>query len=501
LRGGKLFQRLVQHLTLPGLSTSEIFMRTDKYTGSAFLFAIVLLLVQAGHGQAVFRTDRERLTVRLNDKVLTQQWGINPALNPDILEVECTKKENLVTFTDDTNTIRFRIRKDQKTDFIILNARGDTARTRIVGIAPNVSFSKAYIKANAGRTNVEIPEVSELVNIIMVLHKDAEKEQNMFDTKTAYYQRVKAHFSPYKDHPVIDTIQKYITGLIHLPEHDMHMFSRESYGYYFALKMNACAYSFDKKGSVVNNGEIRQIAKGWYFFDPMKDLSLFEDFAERSGFRSFYQQNKPYYDSLLHTYNQLNPIQKMQSWLDKKFGFGYGSYGVYFSPLVSGAHSTAKFEDKHFNQTLMFICRAEMDPRFSALINELLESRVVFTEIDHNYVNPVSDHYPDKINASFSGRAKWAEGDITAAYTTPYMIFNEYMTFAVYTLYVHDAYTAEALRDYLPMLEDQMEKQRGFIKFKAFNRALLEKYKQDPAIGMHELYDYILGWALAAENE
>ena len=216
------------------------------------------------------------------------------------------------------------------------------------------------------------------------------------------------------------------------------MFSRQSYGYYFALKMNACAYSFDKNANIKNNGAVKEMAKGWYVFDPMKDTTLMEDFARKSGFREFYKANKSYYTSLITTYNQLNPIQKMQSWLDKKFGFEYGSYAVYFSPLVYGAHSTTKLADNDFNQTLMFICKAETDPKYTPIINELLESRIVFTEIDHNYVNPVSEGLLEKINNSFSNREKWAKGDVTSAYGNPFKIFNEYMTFAVYSLYIND---------------------------------------------------------------
>jgi len=59
---------------------------------------------------------------------------------------------------------------------------------------PNVTFSKNYIKAHKGNTTVEILEVSELVNIIMALHVDAEKESNMFDTKSAYYKKIKNPF-------------------------------------------------------------------------------------------------------------------------------------------------------------------------------------------------------------------------------------------------------------------------------------------------------------------
>lgn len=420
---------------------------------------------------------------------------------PDILEVECKQEENIVTFLDGKDSISFKLRQGQEIDFIVLKDQTDTAHTRIIGIEPNVSFSQQYIDEHSGKTTADIPEVSELVNIIMVLHPDAENENNMFDTSTDYYQRVKTHFKPYTNHPVLDTIQKYITDLQHMHDYDASLFSEKSYRYYYALKMNACAYAFADNGSVENQGFVQQMAKGWAIFDPMKDVALFADFARQSNFRQFYQDNKPYYDSLLTIYNDLNPIQQMQDWLDKKFDMSYGSYAIYFSPLTGGAHSTQRLKDDNFSQTFMFIARADRDDKYTPVMNELLESRVVFTEIDHNYVNPTTDKFIDRVNASFSNREKWAKGSITSAYPTPYTVFNEYMTFAVYTLYVLDTYSEEDVLAYIPLLDSQMQDNRGFIRFKDFNHALLEKYKQDKAISIPDLYDYILTWSLAVNNE
>src|SRR5690606_39390835 len=53
---------------------------------------------------------------------------------------------------------------------------------------PYAYFSKEYIEKYNNKSVVEIPEVSELVNIIMALHKDAENEDNMFDVSTEYYR-------------------------------------------------------------------------------------------------------------------------------------------------------------------------------------------------------------------------------------------------------------------------------------------------------------------------
>jgi hypothetical protein len=460
-----------------------------------FILALAFFASFSSFGQTIFKTESKVVSILINNQVVVEKWNVSPEIKPDIFEAECSRKINIVTFKADKDSIFFNISVGKTIDFIIQNSKNEQAYTQIKGIIPNVNFTKEYIKANDGKTIVQIPEVSELVNILMVLHKDAEKDGNMFDTKIDYYKEVKEYFKPYLSHPALDTINKYITDLKYSEDAKISLFSNQSYGYYFALKMNACSYAFDKNGKIKNNQIVKEFAKGWCSFDPMKDIKVFEDFAKKSNFRMFYKNHKLYYNSLIATYNQLNPISKMQNWLDKKFGFGYGSYVVYFSPFISGAHSTQSFESNNFNQSFMFIAKAEMDKEFSPVMNELLESRVVFTEIDHNYVNPVSYKFLERINKSFSNREKWAKGEVTSMYKNQYDVFNEYMTFAIYSLYVQDNYLKDDFIEYLSKVENQMEESRGYINFKKFNRKLLEKYEENKNIKMTELFDYILNWA------
>lgn len=143
----------------------------------------------------------------------------------------------------------------------------------------------------------------------------------------------------------------------------------------------------------------------------------------------------------------------------------------------------------------MFICPAEYSDRYSKVINELLESRVVFTEIDHNYVNPISDKYLKRINEVFTHRETWAKGDVTNSYDNPYAVFNEYMTFAVYSLYLLDNYKKNEVMSFLPKMENQMEFRRGFVKFSSFNRELIRKYKENKNHTIDELYLNMLDWA------
>lgn len=352
----------------------------------------------------------------------------------------------------------------------------------------NVSFSEEYITAHKGQFEVYVPEVHELANILVAISKVGRMDSNMVDMTTDYYKKVLEKFLPYANEPIMDTINKHITA-----PYDMN-----GYWYYYAMKMNACAYVYTDNNSILHTGPVNRMG-----FDNMPDpilrnLALIEDFSRKSGFREFYRQNQDYYTSLIQLYRQLNPIDKMQQWLEAKFGFGYGNYAVYFSPLVGGAHATQRYADRHFEQTAMFVCRSELFPDYNLPVNEMLQSRVVFTEIDHNFVNPVSDKNRKAIDKAFAERAKWVEDSDnsgTAAYNNAYGVFNEYMTFAVFSLYCIDHFEQKDIDIFMPKMEHQMSELRHFIKFREFNQQLIKIYLSNRSATPQELYDQVLDWA------
>ena len=354
------------------------------------------------------------------------------------------------------------------------------------------NFNEKYRKKYEGKVVVEIPEVFELVNILMALHKDAEKEQNLYDTSTDYYKRVKTYFTPFLNHPIMDTIHRNMGGLRYMKEIDINVFSDESYSFYGNLRANSCNYSF-KNHKINHNNYIRYHTINSETEGINQILSLLEDFAKKTNFRRFYKENKVYYESLIQEYCKYNPINKMNYWLEKKFGFGYNSYVVHFSPLTYGFHQTTSFKEDDFNQTFMFVARAMPYKNKSDVMNEIYNSRVVFTEIDHNFVNPISDKFLENINQNFSNRKIWAKEE-KSGYNDAYAVFNEYMTWAVYSLYLNDNYTKDEVNEYVPIMEKQMNI-RGFNNFKMFNQILLEKYKTDSNIKMTELFEYVLYWS------
>jgi hypothetical protein len=436
---------------------------------------------------SILKSTSKTLTYSVNGDTFSNSWTISPELKPDRLNVECINEQNPVSFFSDIDSISFNVKLNDTIRFIVLLNSKDSALTEIIGVPKNTNFSAEYIREHKGKFAVEIPEVHELANILTAISKIGQLDSNMVDMTTPYHKEVLKYFSPYSNHPIIDTINRYVTGIL----------DNQSYWYYYALKMNACGYVFDNDGHIVNKGIIRKMGFGGNDDPLVENKKLMEDFARKSNFREFYKNHQSYYDSLLILYQQLNPIDKMQKWLEKKFEFEYGNYTVLFSPLVGGAHSTTRFKDNDFEQTFMFVCRAENAPEYNQNVNEMRESRVVFTEIDHNFVNPISDKKIDIINKVFADRNKWTkEGNGTSSYESAYDVFNEYMTWALFSLYCLDNFPNNDARQFIQKMEKQMTNSRNFIKFKEFNQQLIKIYKDNPNINMNDLYDKVLKWCM-----
>ena len=364
----------------------------------------------------------------------------------------------------------------------------------------NVHFSDEYIEKNKGKVQVEIPEVHELINIMIAISEVGRVDSNMINNRSTYHKEVLAHFLPFSNHSAIEIINQQITLGFNDYDADNKHEIMNSYRLYNDWKMSACAYLFDEGGSIVNNGIIRNMRSS----NPVeKNLTLLEDFAVKSGFRDFYKSNKNYYDGLITVYGELNPVDEMISWLESQFDSQYESYRITFSPLVGGSHSTKRFSNNGFTQNVMFVSKATYNEKVSKSLNELAASRVIFTEIDHNFVNPISNEYGSQITKALSNRNQWVDDKHfgVAGYKTPVKVFNEYMTWATYTLYAYDNFKEDDFENYIHKMENQMENGRGFVKFKEFNQMLFSLYKNKPETKkVVDLYPEVINWFSKQNN-
>lgn len=328
-----------------------------------------------------------------------------------------------------------------------------------------VRFNKAYIKKHNQLVSVEIPEVYELANILLALSDKFHHSNFRMHTKGDYYEHAMKWFAPFKDHKIFELIKEVS---------------------YYSLVENGPAYLFEE-----NNIIASPVFAGFRARDSIKKyINLLNDFVIKSNFRAFYAQQKPYYQSLIDSFHSGAKPQQIWLWLEKHFPAKYQSYKVYFSPLGPGNNSARMYNNQNFKQTVMFISAPNRYDEES--LKELKFMRTFFTEIDHAYVNPVSDQYVEEINQAFNSLKPWYKG---GGYNLPYLTFNEYMTWGIVSLYMKEHYPRNEFLELKSYLEQFMVERRGFYQFKAFNNELIRLYeaKTDQQT-ITDLYPAIIAW-------
>ena len=356
-------------------------------------------------------------------------------------------------------------------------------------------FPADYMEKNKGNIQFDIPETYELANIIWTLSPSGQRATDLYK-EGDYYKKVRAYFKPFLDHPIFKRLD----------------FPDSVYANtYYNFRENSFAFNFQQPTSGSLNTKL--LFNGPYYYvygDELADSSLFgklkplvEDFALQSKFRQFYKNNLAYYTSAIRRQKELLPVRQMWSWLEDQFpNTRYQSYRVVFSPLIGGSHSTQRYstynKTEWFSENVMFICgtgRYDSVQSFTEKQREGLMSGIVFTEIDHNYINPSTSKYTKQVDSIFSRRGIWAKhGNNSDFYGTAESVFNEYMTHAAFCLYVLDTYDKPTADLVIEKREELMVNRRNFIKFREFDRELIKLRQEHKGVKVVELYPLILEW-------
>jgi hypothetical protein len=143
----------------------------------------------------------------------------------------------------------------------------------------------------------------------------------------------------------------------------------------------------------------------------------------------------------------------------------------------------------------MFVSGPDITGSTSPGVHQALLQRIVFTEIDHNFVNPVTDQHRFQVISAFAERSKWTSNESTF-YQSPIAVFNEYMTWALFLLYIEARISPQEFADVMTFTTSQMESSRKFHRFGSFARELLRLYRERPeGTRVPLLYPAILEWA------
>ncbi len=354
--------------------------------------------------------------------------------------------------------------------FLLLASCGDP---RVI----EVTLSEKHKIENTDKVRVEIPKAYELAQIAYALAEAKQESHGRTFEKSSYYKEVLAHFESNSDHPAIDAVQFW------------------KWPDYWSYRQNSIAYSYDN-GQLLHDGVYETFwRRGEDKFAAVK--TELEAFAGESGFAEFYADHANYYARLEDEFSNIIDPKSMQSWLNSNFTARYDSYLIVLSPLVGGAHNFAIIQDKDYAEAVITISAPNIFDKYRDDAGNISDkaalrySRLIFTELDHNYVNPASDQFKKEIKAAMPDVSTWNESN---DYRSAEATFNEYVTWAIFALFVRDAYGDEHVRAAIDDINKSM-KRRGFVRFSEFSKWITSF---DPLAqgsnSVEELYPEIIAW-------
>lgn len=341
----------------------------------------------------------------------------------------------------------------------------------------------ATARSNAQReVEVSIPETYELSNIILALTEYGKADQWEVNKSSTYYNEVLKFFEPVKNHPVLKKAN----------------YSRDLWQAYLSFRTDAIAYKFNNDNQLIRTNNF-YTNNGFKPFDS--SLSLVNDFILKSKFREFYSGHKTYYSSIVKQYNNYYMLQEARTFLqklsdDSRQKKRRAQYEIILSPLVGRMNCHRNIDSNTV---------ADFPSLSSALINEnraeisnqakrAVEIHTLFTEMDHGYVNPVTDKYADLVREKFDNKY-W---DIKSGYKE-LSCFNEYMTWAVYDLFT---------REYFPQYADSINAQwhyqnagRGFYASNLFAKQFLNTFYKSKDKKLSSIYPDLLKWTVENQNK
>jgi hypothetical protein len=463
-----------------------------KLTPVIFLVCTLILTAQeqTNNSLQTINSSKQYVSIREGNILKSASWRLAPDANPDIYEVSIKNEEPLrVVFITDRDSLEFDISINESIDFVI-NWNGQRCVQRLMGKKhiPAATFTPEYIRKNKGKISVSVPKVYELINIAMAISDFGRENKNRIYLYSNYRNKVLEWFDPYKNHALIKKIDSAMAS--------------NSFNY-ANVKMNAYSFEFDKSGNIHRSPIFDRTGfynqKSNYLLPFLKDMQAF---AQESNFLEFYRLNRNTYDRQIAVYNDSIGLPDMQKWLEFNFpdSNGYDFYNVVFSPLVSYHQSATWFESNGFRELQPHVnFPYKRDARRMFPLSKTAEytyrGNIVFTELNHGYINPLGEMYKEQIRNATSNTHLWARKNSSAINYSDHYLFNEYLNWGLINLRVLDVVPQEEQQKLTDRVDLIMTKHRGFIKFTEFSAFFMNLYKnRTSGTSIADLYPEVIEW-------
>ncbi|MFD2516000.1 DUF4932 domain-containing protein [Pontibacter locisalis] len=328
---------------------------------------------------------------------------------------------------------------------------------------------------------IESSETYELANVILAITPYGKADPWEVYKKSPYYQELLNHFDRHAAHPLIAKVN----------------YSREEWDKYLSFRTDSYVFDFDENGMLKRRISF-STQQGLNPFE--ENIELINDFVKVSGFREFYSKHKSYYDSLIVAYQKSQMLPEMISFLQREFGSEWvkADYAIVISPLVyrMNCHRQVSGVPTDFITLPEYVLNqtASKDVSEEQFASGL---HMLFTEMDHGFVNPVTAKHSKKVISSFNSK-KWDTG---SGYEEQELAtFNEYMTWAAYDLFLYEHFPQVAQQ----VSQDwaMQNESRGFFASSLFNAKLKELYdKRKKKQTIHDLYPAMLKWCRQTQDK
>lgn len=341
-------------------------------------------------------------------------------------------------------------------------------------------IGKIGLTKNNNLQVVQFNETYELANIILALTDYGKKDRNEVYKQTKYYGQVMEYFNSVSHHPILEKVN----------------YSREKWDKLLSFRTDAVAFSFDKNGQLYRKYKFYSMGKEINEFE--ENLDLIQDFVNKSNFRSFYFQKKSFLDSIAVLYQESLMINEIKSFLIQEFQIKSNEKNrIIVSPLVGRMHC-----QRYFNKAATSFINV---PDYLYNISEVKEIsekdiasgiHMFFTEVDHDYVNPTTKKFNKEYQQYFDQK-KWDKGSGYGDWEMA--VFNEYMTWAVYDLFITINFPQIANT----VIEDwhEVNEARGFFASRLFGQKLLELYlNKGDGEYIRDMYPKLFLWCKEVEN-
>ncbi|MDJ0979171.1 MAG: hypothetical protein QNI87_11640 [Erythrobacter sp.] len=351
---------------------------------------------------------------------------------------------------------------------------------------PTACFDTQTRAEIMNKVHVDTPALHELFLIITTLTSEGRNpESRLVRTDTPYAARVREHFGVYFTHEVVGAVESLLA---------------EGTPHHIAAKIDASAYRMRDDGTFEKRPEYTWIRGSEDNLEQL--LPMLQDFSEDTDFKSFFRSraSQRLYNQQQDFFRQEAQTQQLLDWLNTEYPETkpFESVRLIVSPLAFAYQHQDGVVDRDFRQLIAhvnFPQRREIAKRLSPSAAAFERTSILFTELNHGFIEPSSPALLERIEKVFWGGNRFVDPEkVSPSYASGRRVFLEYLNWALISIYACEHYSSEDCQVIATSVASTMTDRRGFIDFAEFQDWLLRQRKKNPNVRLHTLTPSMVEW-------